>query len=111
VTNPIENPRDRWLRNATKPVTTFFDQRFTDLHQHLDHRIDELEARLERLEAMIGAAGAGAGGGASTGGGEHNAQYDELVTRVQRFSDEFAARAERIAQAYEELLARARSEG
>jgi hypothetical protein len=115
VTNsPIDNPRQPWLRNATKPVTAFFDQRFTDLHEHLDHRLDEMEARLERIEALVtgaatgGAPSAGPGGAGATASA--SATADELLARVTRFSEEFAARAERIAQAYEELLARARDE-
>jgi hypothetical protein len=106
VTNaPIDDPRQRWIRNATKPLTAFFDQRFTDLHQHLDHRIDALEARLEHLEAMLGDA---TELGAHPVSRQQDDRVDALITRVQRFSDEFAARAERIAHAYEELAARAR---
>jgi hypothetical protein len=109
VTNaPIDDPRQRWIRNATKPLTAFFDQRFTDLHEHLDHRIDVLESRLEHLEALVGSALEPAAEGGTLARGE---RVDELITRVQRFSDEFAARAERIAHAYEELAARARNDG
>jgi hypothetical protein len=108
VTNaPIDDPRQRWIRNATKPLTAFFDQRFTDLHQHLDLRLDALEARLEHLETLVGAAFE-PGPEGRTARGE---RVDELIARVQRFSDEFAARAERIAHAYEELADRARNDG
>ena len=105
---PIDDPRQRWIKNATKPLTQFFDQRFTDLHQHLDHRIDAIEARLQHLESLVQSAVEAPPDGSALSRGE---RVDELITRVQRFSDEFAARAERIAHAYEELAARARNDG
>jgi hypothetical protein len=98
VTTPNDEPRRLSLRSATRPITEYFDRRFTDLHQHLDHRLDVIEERLDRLEAALG--------------GLHNLErvadaadkadrFDELSARLQRFADEFATRAERIAEAYE----------
>ena len=98
MTTPNDEPRRLSLRSATRPITEYFDRRFTDLHQHLDHRLDVIEERLDRLEAALG--------------GLHNLErvaaaadkadnFDELSARLQRFADEFATRAERIAEAYE----------
>ena len=98
MTTPNDEPRRLSLRSATRPITEYFDKRFTDLHGHLDHRLDAIEARLERLEQLLG--------------GLESAQrveaaatkldrFDEVDARLQRFADEFAARAERLAAAYE----------
>jgi ABC-type transporter Mla subunit MlaD len=98
VTTPQDEPKRLSFRSATKPITDYFDRRFTDLHQHLDHRLDELEARLDRLEALVG----GLDGAQRVEAAAAKAdRFDELSRRLQRFADEFAARAERIASAYE----------
>jgi hypothetical protein len=109
---PSDEPRRLSLRSATRPITEYFDKRFTDLHRHLDHRLDVIEQRLERIEdalGRLGALGASATGASATGGaaesaseaGDKAARFEELSARLERFADEFATRAERIAEAYE----------
>jgi ABC-type transporter Mla subunit MlaD len=86
------------LRSATRPVTQYFDQRFADLHQHVDHRLDAIEQRLDRLEATL----ANLPGVARIEAAADKAdRFDELTARLDRFAEEFASRAERIAAAYE----------
>jgi hypothetical protein len=98
VTTPNDEPRRLSLRSATRPITEYFDRRFTDLHQHLDHRLDVIEARLDRLEAALGGVESAQ---RVTAAAEKADRFDELSARLERFADEFAARAERIAEAYE----------
>jgi ABC-type transporter Mla subunit MlaD len=98
MTTPNDEPRRLSLRTATKPVTDYFDRRFADLHQHVDHRFDALEARLDRLEALVG----GLDGAARVERAAEKAdRFDELSARLERFAAEFTTRAERIANAYE----------
>jgi ABC-type transporter Mla subunit MlaD len=98
VTTPNDEPRRLSLRSATRPITEYFDRRFTDLHQHLDHRLDVIEERLDRLEAALGGLHNLERVAAAADKADH---FDELSARLQRFADEFATRAERIAEAYE----------
>ncbi|MCU1426468.1 MAG: hypothetical protein JWL83_468 [Actinomycetia bacterium] len=95
------------LKGVTRPLTAYFDRRFTDLHQHIDHRLDALEARLTRLETAVGGV---ANAGRIEAAAEQADQLNDVMARVERFSAEFGARAERIAVAYEDLAARARAE-
>jgi ABC-type transporter Mla subunit MlaD len=98
MTTPNDEPRRLSLRSATKPVTDYLDRRFADLHQHLDHRLDALEARLDRLETLVG----GLDGATRVEAAAEKAdRFDELSARLERFADEFAQRAKRIAEAYE----------
>jgi hypothetical protein len=98
VTTPNDEPRRLTLRSATRPITEYFDRRFTNLHTHLDQRLDRIEARLERLEGMLG--GLDGAQRVETAAGKLD-RFEEVNARLQRFADEFAARAERIAAAYE----------
>jgi hypothetical protein len=98
VTTPNDEPRRLSLRSATRPITEYFDRRFTDLHQHLDNRLDAIEARLERLEAALGGLDAAERVEESS---DKLDRFDELSARLERFAGEFAGRAERIAAAYE----------
>jgi ABC-type transporter Mla subunit MlaD len=98
MTTPNEEPRRLSLRSATRPVTDYFDRRFTDLHAHLDHRLDTLEARLDRLEELVGGLDAATRIQAAA---QKADRFDELSMRLERFAGEFATRAERIAAAYE----------
>jgi hypothetical protein len=94
MTTPNEEPRRLSFRTATKPLTDYFDRRFADLHEHLDR----VEARLDRLEALVG----GLDGAQKVEAAAVKAErFDDLSTRLERFANEFAARAERIAAAYE----------
>lgn len=103
MTTPNEEPRRLSLRSATRPVTDYFDRRFTDLHAHLDHRLDALEARLDRLEGLVGGLD---GARRVEAAAEKADRFDELHARLERFAEEFATRAERIAAAYEAAAAR-----
>ena len=94
MTTSNEQPRRLSLRTATKPLTDYFDRRFADVHEHLDR----LEARLERLEGLVG----GLEGTQRVEAAAVKAdRFDDLSTRLERFANEFATRAERIASAYE----------
>jgi ABC-type transporter Mla subunit MlaD len=98
MTTPNEEPRRLSLRSATRPVTDYFDRRFADVHTHVDHRLDALEARLDRLEELVG----GLDGAARVQAAAEKAdRFDQLSARLERFAGEFVTRAERIAAAYE----------
>jgi hypothetical protein len=98
VTTPNDEPRRLSLRSATRPITEYFDRRFTNLHAHLDGRLDAIEARLVRLEQLLGGLESAQRVEAAAAKLD---RFDEVNARLQRFADEFAARAERIAAAYE----------
>jgi hypothetical protein len=98
VTDPDDEPRRLSFRSATRPITEYFDRRFTDLHQHLDHRLDVIEGRIDRLETLLGGLD---GADRIEAAAEKADRFDELSARLERFADEFAGRAERIAAAYE----------
>ena len=98
MTDPDDEPRRLSFRSATRPITEYFDRRFTDLHQHLDHRLDVIEARIDHLEKLLGGLD---GADRIEAAAEKADRFDELSARLERFADEFAGRAERIAAAYE----------
>jgi ABC-type transporter Mla subunit MlaD len=108
TSSPNDPARFASLKGMTRPLTAYFDKRFEDLHGHIDHRLDALEARLGRLETAIGGV---ANATKVEAAAEQAGHLDAVMARVERFSGEFAARAERIADAYEELARRARDAG
>jgi hypothetical protein len=107
-TSPSDQARFASLKGVTRPLTAYFDRRFTDLHEHIDHRLDALEARLARLETTVGSV---ANATKVEAAAKTADTLDEVMTRVERFSADFGTRAERIADAYEELARRTRDAG
>lgn len=94
----------RLLRSAGRPLTGYFDQRFADLHRHVDHRADALEHRIDALQAEVERIGSGEQIGKLA---ETTAALQELTETIRRFADRFADRAGEVAEAFAELLARA----
>ena len=99
----VSAPR-RVLRSAVRPVTSYFDRRFEDLHRHVDHRADALTQRIDALQAEVERIGSSST--FETLAGTATALAD-LTDTIRRFADRFADRAGEVADAFSELLSRA----
>lgn len=94
----------RALRSLGRPLTGYFDQRFGDLHRHVDHRADALGQRIDALRAEVERIGSSERFETLA---ETTTALRELTETIRRFADRFADRAGEVADAFAELLARA----